>query len=169
MQLNEAREEFIQAWGTLGSKWGINRTMAQVHALLLLSPEALSSEEVMGTLHISQGNANMSLRGLIDWGVVTKMHKTGERKDFYRAEKDMWKIARQVIIERRKRELEPVLRMLDNVKEVEGDKSNPEYKEFIAVLDGLEGFSGKVDRAFDRMIKADSNFVMKTLVSYMLK
>jgi len=169
MQLDQAREEFIQAWGTLGSKWGINRTMAQVQALLLLSPEALSSEEVMDALRISQGNANMSLRGLIDWGVVSKVHKTGERKDFYRAEKDMWKIARRVIIERRKRELEPVLQMLDSVKEVEGDTNDPQYKEFVAVMSELEGFSGKVDRAFERMVKADTNFVMKTLMSYMLK
>jgi DNA-binding transcriptional regulator GbsR (MarR family) len=96
MELAEAKQKFIEAWGKLGSEWGINRTMAQVHALLLMSPEALTTEEVMEQLSISRGNANMTLRDLISWGLVEKQHKPGERKEYFFAEKDAWTIARQV-------------------------------------------------------------------------
>ena len=79
MELVEAKQKFIEAWGKLGSEWGINRTMAQVHALLLITPEELTTEEIMETLQISRGNANMTLRDLISWGLVEKRHKPGER------------------------------------------------------------------------------------------
>jgi DNA-binding transcriptional regulator GbsR (MarR family) len=84
MELAEAKERFVQTWGTLGSNWGINRTMAQVHALLLVSATALSTEEVMEQLQISRGNANMNLRTLIDWGLVRREGKTGERRSTLR-------------------------------------------------------------------------------------
>ena len=169
MELEEGKQKFIQAWGTLGSKWGINRTMAQVQALLLLAPEAMSADEVMAALQISRGNANTSLRGLIDWGVVTKIHKPGERREYFLAEKDMWEVMRQVIIERRRRELEPVLRVLEDIKHVEGDKKDPELKEFIATTKELSKFAAKVDKAFDRMVKADENLFTKAVLSFMLK
>ncbi|MGB0932176.1 MAG: GbsR/MarR family transcriptional regulator, partial [Chitinophagales bacterium] len=108
MTLQEGKEQFIQTWGALGSKWGINRTMAQVHALLLVSPEALTASEVKETLAISMGNANMNLRALIDWGLIRKEHKLGHRKEYYYAEKDVWKVAQQIIAGRKKRELTPI-------------------------------------------------------------
>ena len=118
MKLDEAKEKFIQAWGTLGSNWGISRTMAQVHALLLVSPEPLSAEDVMEQLQISRGNANLNLRALIDWGLVQKELRPGERKEFFAAEKDIWKVFRQVVKERRKRELEPMLEVLQTLSKV---------------------------------------------------
>src|SRR5271154_3821415 len=130
MKLEEAKAQFIQAWGKLGSEWGINRTMAQVHALLLVTPEALSTEEIMEQLSISRGNANMTVRDLIGWGLVEKQLKQGERKEFFYADKDTWNIARQVAKERRKRELDPVIKVLDELASVKGDKSDPEYKTF---------------------------------------
>src|SRR5271163_2942662 len=91
MQLAEAKAKFIADWGRFGTNWGINRTMAQIHALLLVSPDALSAEEVMEQLSISRGNANMNLRELMDWGLVQKVIVPGERKEFFSAEKDIWK------------------------------------------------------------------------------
>src|SRR5688500_17675263 len=105
MKLAEAKSQFIQAWGTLGSKWGINRTMAQLHALLIVSPDPLSAEELMEALNISRGNANMNIRDLMDWGLVEKIHKPGDRKEYFSAEKDIWKVTKQVARERKKREL----------------------------------------------------------------
>src|SRR3954471_20846731 len=99
MELKEAKDKFLNAWGTLGSNWGINRTMAQIHALLLISPNSLSAEEIMEDLKISRGNANMNLRDLIDWGLIYKEIKAGERKEFFHAEKDIWKAAKQIIKE----------------------------------------------------------------------
>src|ERR1700748_1865788 len=109
MELIEARQKFIEAWGKLGSEWGVNRTMAQVHALLMVSPDALTTEEIMEQLSISRGNANMTLRHLIGWGLIEKQHRAGERKEYFFAEKDVWIIARQVAQERKKRELAPIL------------------------------------------------------------
>jgi DNA-binding transcriptional regulator GbsR (MarR family) len=105
MELAEAKQKFIESWGKLGSEWGINRTMAQVHALLLITPGDLTTEEIMETLQISRGNANMTLRDLISWGLIEKRHKPGERKEYFYADKDTWTIARQVAKERRKRSL----------------------------------------------------------------
>ncbi|MCB0678111.1 MAG: transcriptional regulator, partial [Saprospiraceae bacterium] len=112
MDLREGKEKFIQSWGALGSSWGVNRTMAQIHALLLISPEALSADEIMEDLMVSRGNANMNLRALIDWGLVYKELKPGERKEFFRAEKDMWEVVKKIITQRKKKELEPMLKVL---------------------------------------------------------
>ncbi|MEO1437965.1 MAG: MarR family transcriptional regulator, partial [Bacteroidota bacterium] len=121
MELQEAKDKFIQAWGTLGSSWGINRTMAQVHALLLISDDPLSAENIMGELKISRGNANMNVRALIDWGLVFKELKPGERKEYFVAEKNMWDIVRQIIVQRKKKELEPIVKILNEVSNVEDD------------------------------------------------
>ena len=83
MTLDEAKQHLIQAWGTLGSSWGVSRTMAQVHALLLVSPVSMTTEDIMDALQISRGNVNMNVRDLIDWGIVRKVLKPGERKEFF--------------------------------------------------------------------------------------
>ncbi len=160
MKLEEARDKFIQAWGTLGSKWGINRTMAQVHALLLISPEPLSAEDIMSQLNISRGNANMNVRALIDWGIVYKELKPGERREFFVAEKDIWEVAKRISIERRRRELEPIIRILGQVKEVE--ETHEEAEEFTAMIGTLEKFSTKADKALERMVKADEHWFFGT-------
>src|SRR3569833_367499 len=125
MELAEAKQKFIEAWGRLGSEWGINRTMAQVHALLLITPEELTTEEIKEELKISRGNANMTQRDLKGWGMVEKRHKAGERKEYFFADKDVWNIARQVAKERRKRVLVPVLIILDVLAQVKGDSKDP--------------------------------------------
>ena len=130
MQLPEAKGKFIEAWGKLGSEWGINRTMAQVHALLLVSPMELTTEEIMEDLKISRGNANMTLRDLISWGLVEKQHKAGERKEYFFANKDTWYIARQVARERRKREHDPIIKILNELSKVEGDPKDEAFKTF---------------------------------------
>src|SRR5688572_25697866 len=116
MDLQEARKKFIDTWGTLGSQWGINRTMSQIHALLMVSAESLSTEDIMQELNISRGNANMNLRALMDWGLVAKEHKRGDRKEYFSAGKDVWEIARKITAERRKREIAPVLQIMDQLK-----------------------------------------------------
>lgn len=158
MELAEAKQKFIEAWGKLGSEWGINRTMAQVHALLLISAEALTTEEIMETLSISRGNANMTLRDLINWGLIEKQHKTGERKEYFYAEKDTWNIARQVVKERRKRELDPVLKILDELSKVEGDTTNPEFATFNKSVTDINKLAKNVDKTLDTMLKAEENW-----------
>ena len=164
MELKEAKEKFINAWGTLGSNWGINRTMAQVHALLLISPDSLSAEDVMEQLQISGGNANMNLRALIDWGLVSKINKTGERKDYYSAEKDMWKVFKQVIKERRKREIEPIFNVLGEVSNIKGNAKDKEVKAFLDAIGGINSFATKTDKTLETLIKADENWFVSSVM-----
>ncbi len=158
MDLAEGKLKFIEAWGKLGSEWGINRTMAQVHALLLISPEALTTEEIMETLSISRGNANMTLRDLINWGLVEKHHKAGERKEYFFAEKDTWTIARQVAAERKKRELDPVIKVLNELAAIEGDEKDPEYKTFKTSVSDINKLAKNVNKTLETMLKAEENW-----------
>ncbi|MCO4292773.1 MarR family transcriptional regulator [Solitalea sp. MAHUQ-68] len=158
MNLVEGKEQFIQAWGTLGSKWGINRTMAQVHALLMISPDPLSTEDIMQELNISRGNANMNVRDLIDWGLVEKVHKSGDRKEYFWAEKDIWKVTTQVAKERKKRELEPVLKVLDQLSNVKGDRNDKNVKAFVEGISGIKRMATNADKTLETMIKAEENW-----------
>ncbi len=162
MDLNQGKEKFIQSWGTLGSNWGINRTMAQVHALLLISPKALTAEEIMEQLKISRGNANMNIRALIDWSLVHKELKPGERKEYFSAEKDMWEVVRQIIIHRKKKELEPMLKVLDDIVSVESQC--PQSEEFCKVVRDIKLFSNKADSTLDKLVQADSNWFIGTFM-----
>lgn len=167
MQLDEAKEKFIQAWGTLGSNWGINRTMAQVHALLLVSVAPLSTEDIMEQLNISRGNANMNIRTLIDWGLLYRESKSGERREFFSAEKDMWKVFKQIAKERRKRELEPIFKVLDDVSHVEGNPADIEYKAFQQSIAGIQKFAGQADVFLERVTKSDESWFFNVLLKFL--
>ncbi len=162
MELKEGRDKFVQAWGKLGSQWGINRTMAQVHALLLISTEPQCADEIMQNLKISRGNANMNIRALMDWGLVYKELKTGERKEFFVAEKDMWEVFKKIIIQRKRRELEPVLKVLDEITEVEGLCEHSQ--EFCKVVRDLKMFSCKADSALETLTRADAKWFVGTFL-----
>lgn len=166
MNLQEGRENFIQAWGTLGASWGINKAMAQIHGLLLVSAKSLTTEEIMEELSMSRGNANMNVRTLIDWGLVYREHKAGDRKEYFFAEKDIWEVARRVARERRKRELEPMMRMLIQLKEVKSDKSK-EAEEFKKVTAEITRFSQKADGMLDKFVRSDEHWFYGTLVKLM--
>ena len=161
MDLPEAKQKFIESWGKLGSEWGVNRTMAQVHALLLVSPEALTTEQVMEELKISRGNANMTLRELIDWGLVEKEHRAGERKEYFFADKDTWNIARQVAKERKKRELDPMLKILEELSQVKGNPQDPEYKTFKKSVADIHRLAGHVNKSMDVMLKAGESWFFR--------
>jgi DNA-binding transcriptional regulator GbsR (MarR family) len=163
MNLEEGKEKFIQSWGALGSSWGINRTMAQIHALLLISPRPLCAEDIMEQLRVSRGNANMNLRALIDWGLVYKELKTGERREFFRAEKDMWDVVKKIIIQRKKKELEPMLKALDEVASIDAH-NNAEAEEFLKVVRDIKLFSNKADATLDALTRADSNWFVGTFM-----
>ena len=164
MQLAEAKARFIADWGRFGTNWGINRTMAQIHALLLISPDPLSADAVMEELAISRGNANMNLRELIDWGLVQKVLKPGERKEFFSAEKDIWKVARQIVKERKKRELDLMIPVLKELSDVEGDRKDKYVKTFTDTINNIRRFSEQADKTLDTMIKADEHWFFGNLV-----
>lgn len=163
MELSEGRLKFIEAWGKLGSEWGINRTMAQIHALLLISPEALTTEEIMEELTISRGNANMNLRDLIGWGLVEKQHKSGERKEYFYADKDTWNIARQVAKERKKRELDPIIKLLNELSEVKGDDKDRNYKTFKSSVKDINKLAKNVNKTLETMLKAEESWFWSSI------
>lgn len=159
MQLSEAKEKYIQTWGTFATNWGINRTMAQVHALLLASGKPLSTDEVMEQLEISRGNANMNIRALIDWGIVRKEFIKGDRKEYFVAEKDVWYLFKQITKERRKREIEPVISFLEELRNIE-DNDSEEAKEFIKLMDDFSSVTGKINNIMDLAIKSDDHWLV---------
>ncbi|WP_294243276.1 transcriptional regulator [uncultured Chryseobacterium sp.] len=159
MTLSEAKEKYIQTWGTFATNWGINRTMAQVHALLIASEKPLSTDEVMQQLEISRGNANMNIRALMDWGIVKKEFVKGDRKEYFIAEKDVWFLFKQITKERRKREIEPVISFLEELKDIE-DKDAEGAEEFIRLMNDFSTVTGKINNIMDLAIKSDDHWLV---------
>ncbi|WP_435415815.1 GbsR/MarR family transcriptional regulator [Polaribacter aestuariivivens] len=167
MELHEAKNKYIQTWGSLATSWGINKTMAQVHALLLVSTKPFSAEDIMEELQISRGNVNMNVRALIDWGIVTKEFVVGERKEFFVADKDIWELFKQITKERKKREIEPVLKVLDELQEVED--TTEDGKQFKKVLSDLSSVTTKVNSMLEKAIKADEHWLLSNFTKMIKK
>ena len=165
MQLDEGKRQFIEAWGKLGINWGTNKTMGQVHALLMMTPNPICSDEIMEQLEVSRGNVCTNTRTLIDWGLVHKKFKKGERKEYFTAEKDVVRIFKAVISQRKKKELDPMLKVLEDIKCVEGGCE--ESDEFCKVVNGLHQFSTQADRALVNLINTDSKWLLSTLMRFM--
>src|SRR5213078_817364 len=108
-QLRTAQDLFIRRWGEMGATWGINRTMAEIHAFLYITGQPLCTDDVMERLNISRGNASMSLRALVDWGIIRRMHKRGERREYFESLTDVWEMFSIIAAERKRREMDPVL------------------------------------------------------------
>ena len=149
---HEALQQFILLWGEMATYWGINRTMAQIHALLYAVERPLDTDEIMERLQISRGNANMNLRSLVDWNLVRKTHQIGSRKDFYVAEKDIWKITTTIIQERQRREIAPVEEALTScIAEMQGGGSlSEEEARFLERMESMQEFM----RVFDEFTEA---------------
>jgi DNA-binding transcriptional regulator GbsR (MarR family) len=112
MPISPVEQRFILHWGEMGTRWGINRTVAQVHALLFISPKPLHAEEIATTLAVARSNVSTSLRELQGWGIVHVSHVLGDRRDHFESVKDVWEIFRIVAEERKRREIDPTLRVL---------------------------------------------------------
>jgi DNA-binding transcriptional regulator GbsR (MarR family) len=164
MKLTEAKQQFISSWGAFGTHWGINRTMAQIHALLLISPDPMTQDDIMEELDISRGNTNMNIRELINWRLVERVLLPGERKEYFSAEKDIWKVVKQIVKERKKRELEPMLQLLDKLEEVDGDKKDKHIKTFVDTISSIKKLGRQADKTFDVMIKAEESWFLGTIM-----
>ena len=158
MKLADAKQQFISSWGAFGTQWGINRTMAQIHALLLVSLDPLTQDDIMEELSISRGNVNMNIRELIGWGLVDRVIISGERKEYFTAEKDIWKVATKIIKERKKRELDPMIKLLSQLENVEGDKKDKDVQQFTQVVGSIKKLGLQADKTLDVMIKAEENW-----------
>lgn len=164
MKLTEAKQQFISSWGAFGTHWGINRTMAQIHALLLITPDPLTQDDIMEELNISRGNTNMNIRELINWGLVERILLSGERKEYFSAEKDIWKVVKQIVKERKKRELEPMLKLLDQLEAVEGDRRDKNVKSFVDTVSGIKKLGRQADKTLDVMVRAEESWFVGNLI-----
>lgn len=116
--LREARERFTALWGQMAANWGIPRTMAEVHGLLYIAHQPMNTDEVMETLGISRGNASMTLKALQEWGIISRVHMRGDRKEYFQAEQDVWKLFRTILRERKKREIDPLIEALRDCRDL---------------------------------------------------
>jgi len=129
-QLSSVQQKFILHWGEMGTRWGINRTVAQIHALLFISPKPLNAEDIADTLSVARSNVSNSLKELQGWGIVRMVHVLGDKRDHFESMKEVWEMFRVVLDERKKREIDPTIAMLrDCVAEAEKDKETDEYTE----------------------------------------
>ena len=147
--LKEAQDRFVAVWGQMGSAWGISRTMAEVHALLFIT---LCTDDIMERLQISRGNASMSMRALLDWGIVERVHRRGDRKEYFKAEGDVWAMFRAIVRERMKREVDPLRAQLYEIRDQTGERAgrdpsadllahNKRLDELLRFFQTLEGVS----------------------------
>lgn len=128
--LSPVQQKFILHWGEMGTKWGINRTVAQIHALLFMSPKPLHAEEITETLGVARSNVSNSLKELQGWGIVKRVHVLGDSRDHFESMHDVWEMFRVVLDERKKREIDPTVALLrECVAEAHKDKETDEYTE----------------------------------------
>lgn len=160
--LNAVQKKFILHWGEMGARWGINRTVAQIHALLYLSPTPLHAEEIARTLAVARSNVSTSLRELQSWGIVRVVHVLGDRRDHFEALADVWEMFRIILEERKRREIDPTLAMLRAcVAEVSKSPGEAHTRERLAamlefletVAAGYEEFSGLSPGALRNLIR----------------
>ena len=116
MTLSPAQQKFVLHWGEMGTRWGINRTVAQIHALLFISPRPLNAEELTETLQVARSNVSTSIRELQGFGLVRMTHVLGDRRDYFESEHDVWELFRVILEQRKQRELNPTLAMLRGAK-----------------------------------------------------
>ena len=163
MKYQEAKDKFISTWGSLGSLWGINKAMAQIQALLFISTKPLSMEDIMEELKISRGNTSMNLRQLMDWGIVTKELIPGERKEFFTTEKDVQELTRIIAKERSRREIQPVIKVLNEVSSIKDDGTE-KTKELIKQTKALHDLTLNADSMLNKLVTQKRNWLTKSII-----
>ena len=172
-QLRTSQDLFIRRWGEMGATWGINRTMAEIHALLYITAQSLCTDDVMERLHISRGNASMSLRSLCDWGIIRRLHKRGERREYFESLSDVWEMFSIIAAERKRREMDPVLETIKQCQQMldEAHVGKAAKQEAFLItrqrLAGMEEFMSVTNKIFQQFIgnaKSGLTKVVKVLL-----
>ncbi len=141
MELSSTMSRFILHWGEMGSRWGVNRSVSQIHALLYLSPDPLNAEEISATLGIARSNVSTGLKELQSWNLISITHVMGDRRDYFQAEQDVWELLRTVIEGRKRREIDPTIELLKTcVDEMKNERDTPDdvRERITATLEFLE-------------------------------
>jgi DNA-binding transcriptional regulator GbsR (MarR family) len=155
-----SRALFIRRWGEMGAYWGINRTMAELHALLYISAEPLCTDDVMSHLEISRGSASINLRQLVDWGLIRRVHKKGDRKEYFTSETDVWEMFQTIARERKRREVEPIIETIHRCRDMVGRE-----------MASLKGADAAAARVYMERLDAMQEFLeaMMGLLNLMLR
>jgi DNA-binding transcriptional regulator GbsR (MarR family) len=161
-ELTGLQKQYILHWGEMGTKWGINRTVAQIHALLYLSPKALPAEEIAETLSVARSNVSTSIRELETWGIVRAVHVLGDRREHYESMKDVWEMFRLVIEQRKRREIDPTREMLRRcLADLDPKEPGADYTR--ERLEAMAGFFEAVTELHDQMKRLPTGTVRKLL------
>jgi DNA-binding transcriptional regulator GbsR (MarR family) len=160
--LDDAKATLIRCWGEMAPYWGISRTMAEVHALLFICPRPLCTDEIMAELSISRGNASMTLRSVLDWGLVRRVHHKGDRKDYYICDASVWTIFENIARQRKRREIEPIVQTIANCCQLarqaeaalEGSPSGQEALKYRTRLEEMLDFLNVMNRLFELFLQA---------------
>src|SRR5213595_778792 len=173
-QLRTSQDLFIRRWGEMGATWGINRTMAEIHALLYIVGQPLCTDDVMERLNISRGNASMSLRALCDWGIIRRLHKRGERREYFESLSDVWEMFSIIAAERKRREMDPVLETIRQCQQMLQEMSSGKVaarQDAVQLtrkrLAGMEEFMEVTNKIFQQFIgnaKSGLTKVVKVLL-----
>lgn len=173
IKLRDIQDTFIRRWGEMGQTWGINRTMAEIHALLYIVGHPLCTDDVMERLHISRGNSSMNLRALCDWGLIRRMHRRGERREYFESLSDVWEMFSLIAAERKRREMDPVLETIKHCQELLDEQNLGKAAKLEAVqitrqrLAGMEDFMQVTNKIFQQFIgnaKSGLTRVVKVLL-----
>ena len=151
----------------MGSAWGINRTMAQIHALLLITDRALSTDEIMDDLKISRGNANMNLRDLAGWGLIRSVIRKGERKEYFEAEKDVWRMFCTIVRERKRREIRPAINVLKDCIDRTDDLTSPEAAAFTRQTRALCEFMEMADGVLSKVVRSQESSIVPWALKFL--
>ena len=173
-RLVEVQDVFIRRWGEMGQTWGINRTMAEIHAFLFITGQPQCTDDVMERLHISRGNASMSLRALCDWGIIRRFHRRGERREYFESLGDIWEMFSIIAAERKRREMDPVLETIKQCRQMLSEKElgksaarQAGVKVTRQRLEGMEEFMSLTNKIFEQFItnaRSGLNRVVRVLL-----
>ena len=161
MKLNPVAERFVLHWGEMGSKWGVNRTVSQIHALLYLSAKPMAADEIVETLGVARSNVSNSIKELQNWKLISVVHLMGERRDHYTTSTDVWELFRVVVSERKRREFDPTIGVLHeclNSEELSQESAavQQRIKDTLLLMESLSTWG-------DQMLKLEPETLMKVM------
>ena len=165
--LDEARKEFLDQWATLGPAWGVNRTMSQIHALLMIQDQPRNTDEIMEELGVSRGNAHANLKELLTWGLLKSVKLPGDRKEYFEAEKDVWRVAQLITRERKRKELQPVLDTLESCLDKTRGLKDAQSKAFRKQIKELKEFADLADRVMERIANKRSGIILPWILKFL--
>jgi DNA-binding transcriptional regulator GbsR (MarR family) len=161
MELSATSQKFILHWGEMGARWGVNRTVAQIHALLYLHGKPMPADEIAETLSVARSNVSNSIKELQAWNLVKMVHVLGDRRDHFETSTDIWELTRTIVRERKEREIAPTIDVLKELLGspelmVDGVDRTARIKEMLVMLESLSAWS-------DEMLRLDTETLTKVL------